>query len=468
MNSRLQQLDHERVKQQDMVYNADFKLQQMERKVARGLGERSTEEKERLAKRIYELREEQTVSKSRNKQSEQQSKILHQELKKWGVKYSHCDKNKQDLQNAIIEVELEIKSCELNFDKVQSDKEEDMVAFDLVRLEVRRLRDILNSKATEVYELEDAKEELREKMNERKNVLCVEAQVSIAQLRAAEDERHHCAIELGQRSITAEKIQLKYDMITKAHNTGENGDGHSQVFNLIAAAQKRADLQLEGNRLDASIRKKVTEMKAIQKNLVQLRERNTTFRRSFTRVDRESEEYKHISKLEEELETSEKMLFEIKKTVQAYERRIESLSRELNTLSSSQRELKQENEKLDKKRCSLNADKHVKEEEESTLCFKLQRERYVKEDLPIILARSIYCFSSIAMSKSSLNHKNTNYPHVHMKQSEFSLHELSFQGEIKEKHAKHIVRMLMEIGHEFPSTKNSIISSLTTEGIDVL
>jgi hypothetical protein len=53
-------------------------------------------------------------------------------------------------------------------------------------------------------------------------------------------------------------------------------------------------------------------------------------------------------------------------------------------------------------------------------------------------------------------------------QSGYSLHELSFQGEIKEKHLRQIVRMLMEIGNEFPSTKKSIITSLTNEGIEVL
>jgi chromosome segregation ATPase len=377
MSSRLQQLDQERAKQQDMIYNADFKLEQMNRKVARGLGERSTEEKERLTKRINELNEEQIASKSRNKELEQQAKILHQELKKWSRQYIECAKSNPDLQNAIIEVELEIKSCELNSEKIQRDKEEEMVALDLVRLEVRRLRDILNTKATEVYELEDAREQQRGKMNTRKNKLCEETEVMTAHLRAVEDERHHCAIEFGQRSIMAEKIQLKYEMITKAHNTGDNGDGRSQVFNLIAAAQKRADLQLEGDRLDTRIRKKETEMKAIQKTLVQLKGRNSTFRRSFARLDKESGEYKHILRLKKELEASEKMLFEVKKSAQTYVRSTESLSRELETLRTSQGKLKQENEKLDKERCSLDEDTDIIREEELTLQLKLERERYV-------------------------------------------------------------------------------------------
>ena len=36
------------MRQQELIYNAEFQIQQMERKVARGLGERSDEEKNKL------------------------------------------------------------------------------------------------------------------------------------------------------------------------------------------------------------------------------------------------------------------------------------------------------------------------------------------------------------------------------------------------------------------------------------
>ena len=365
-----------------MVYNADFKLQQMEHKVARGLGERSTEEKERLTKRIHELKEDHITFKNRNKYLEQQSKVLHQELRKSGRKLDEWDKTKTELQRTINEVELEIKSCEMNSEKVQRDKEEDMVVLDLARLEVRRLRDILNSKASEVYELEDAREVFRAKLNKRKNMLCVEEEVRVAQLRAAEDERHQCAIEFGQRSIAAEKIQSKYEMITKAHNTGDDSDGHSQVYNLIAAAQKRGDLQLEGDKLDARIRKKEKEMKDMQKTLASLTQRNTTFRSSFARVDKHSEHYKIISKLEQDLEASDKLLFEVKITSQDYQRNFEGLSRELDRTSSSLNKLKLENENLDRKRCSTDAEIQAFVDQESTMLTELQRERerYVREE----------------------------------------------------------------------------------------
>merc|ERR1711959_695817 len=66
MKGRIATLDRESQKQNQLLYNVDFQLQQLERKVARAGGERSLEEKEILEKRIKVLSEELSeVSKER-------------------------------------------------------------------------------------------------------------------------------------------------------------------------------------------------------------------------------------------------------------------------------------------------------------------------------------------------------------------------------------------------------------------
>ena len=45
-------MDVQSTRQQELLYNAEFQIQQMERKVARGLGERSDEEKKVLMDQI--------------------------------------------------------------------------------------------------------------------------------------------------------------------------------------------------------------------------------------------------------------------------------------------------------------------------------------------------------------------------------------------------------------------------------
>lgn len=48
LQTKVHGLDQEQTRQQELIYSAEFQIQQMERKVARGMGERTDEEKSLL------------------------------------------------------------------------------------------------------------------------------------------------------------------------------------------------------------------------------------------------------------------------------------------------------------------------------------------------------------------------------------------------------------------------------------
>merc|ERR1711871_800459 len=75
LNHKIHLLDQESLRQQELVYNAEFKIQQMERKVARAGGERSDEEKVELNKKIA------IAQKGLEAVKEQQKMLLHQTKK---------------------------------------------------------------------------------------------------------------------------------------------------------------------------------------------------------------------------------------------------------------------------------------------------------------------------------------------------------------------------------------------------
>ena len=55
LQTKVHALDQEQTRQQELIYSAEFQIQQMERKVARGMGERTDEEKSQLNGKIREL-----------------------------------------------------------------------------------------------------------------------------------------------------------------------------------------------------------------------------------------------------------------------------------------------------------------------------------------------------------------------------------------------------------------------------
>merc|ERR1711871_1328574 len=75
LNHKIHTLDQESLRQQELVYNAEFQIQQMERKAARAGGERSDEEKIALNAKIKEV--QATLDETK-----EQQRILRQQCKK--------------------------------------------------------------------------------------------------------------------------------------------------------------------------------------------------------------------------------------------------------------------------------------------------------------------------------------------------------------------------------------------------
>lgn len=55
LQTKVHGLDQEQTRQQELIYSAEFQIQQMERKVTRGMGERTDEEKQLLNSKIRKL-----------------------------------------------------------------------------------------------------------------------------------------------------------------------------------------------------------------------------------------------------------------------------------------------------------------------------------------------------------------------------------------------------------------------------
>merc|ERR1712196_758231 len=94
---KIRKLDAQSLRQQELVYNAEFQIQQLERKVSRASGIRTDEEKKVLNKRIAVLKEELQEAKSQNVMLAEQRKLTRE---------------KSTLDESIAEMTLENSSIE--------------------------------------------------------------------------------------------------------------------------------------------------------------------------------------------------------------------------------------------------------------------------------------------------------------------------------------------------------------------
>jgi coiled-coil domain-containing protein 39 len=343
LENKLSQLDKEAARQQELLYNAEFQIQQIERKISRGMGERSDEEKRELRGNIEELEAKAEAIKDKRKMLQGQVRKLTNELVNTRNKKDAQQKRKIELDEKQAEMVLENRMLE---DEIKQDtkvKEDQAVSNDLLRLEVRRLRDLLSAKADAVFSLENRRQQLILSMEERKEDIQVHRDMLKAELRVLEDEKHKVTMDLRDKEQNVERLRSRF----AAQNTSsKDGEEHSQAYYVIQAAQKREELQRHGDELDHDIRRFEREIRALQTTLDHLNARNVAYRASFQKVDIKGSDVEVLKQMQERTKMAKDMLFRKKKELQRLMTDFEEDSRRLDGL-------KTQNDRVNKQKAHL-------------------------------------------------------------------------------------------------------------------
>ncbi|ETW04915.1 hypothetical protein H310_04017 [Aphanomyces invadans] len=347
--AKIKLLDQSALRQQELVYNGEFQIQQMERKVSRASGERSADETKALKAEIDALQVEFDEALAQYTMLQTQCKKLSDERTAQERTKKALLKTREEITAKIAKHELENESATNSLRAILREKEELLVQADLQKLEVKRLKDLLNSRADEVFSLENREFQLKKSMDERKKEISVHREVQRAQVKAAEEERHKISVEYGEREMRVKKLQAKFETLCKTSPFGsadEDGQERSQAYFVIKAAQRREELQREGDELDDKIRVAEKEVRALTKTLQHLEGRNTEYRKSFHRADMVGEEAAKMNQLEDQVKAAEDTLFKRKKEMQRLQMEIESEHNRIQEMEIQHRHFKEHNENL--------------------------------------------------------------------------------------------------------------------------
>merc|ERR1719313_2492109 len=168
----------------------------MRRKVARVSGERTIEEREEFNKRIADLDKNMEEQKNLHTILSAQIKRQDAELKNANRTLSNIKKDTEAMKGTMEELELQNTIMNRTVANTVKDKEESLMQHDILRLEVKRLKQQLSTKSENLYSLENRKQQLQISMEEREKEVEVHTDVLKSQLRSAEEERHKAAVEL--------------------------------------------------------------------------------------------------------------------------------------------------------------------------------------------------------------------------------------------------------------------------------
>ena len=431
-SSKVSELESKRSRQEELLYNANFQLQQMEKKVSRGLGERSSEEQQKLLTRIDELEKEVASEKQKKSLLTQQQRKLQAELRAWKKKHELTETKYNDTMRKIDDIDLEIYASEQSLKETVSKREEAMVSHDVTLLDVRRLRDALRSLLEEIISLKQQQSESSVSMRNKKDEAQSIVDINMGQLRSRKEEFHKTAIDVGRLKMALEKIESKYNTIRSINNAGKESDDYqSPELKLILAAQKRQELQEEGDQLDETIRKKEVEIRTMKRTLVQLRERNTNFRSSFAKADMNGVKAQELKNLEAKAEESEEALFKVRKELQVLQKYNTEDRVKLDRLSKEMSKCEKQNQDL--------------------LLVKEQCEKELKEYNSTLDDYD----SSVSILQESCNGNKTGQ----------ELQMKKFKAELVSLQSERICNLLINLGEEFHELRDDILVDMKREGL---
>jgi len=324
LEGQLGQLDREAARQQELLYSAEFQIQQIERKIARGMGERSDEEKRSLKALIEQAEERLEKARQKRKMLVTQVRKLQQELTQYRSRREQLAQTKHVQMEKQGELELQSRMIEDELKRETRIKEDEVVNNDLMRLEVRRLKDLLSAKADAVFSLENRRQQLLLSMEERKQEIAVHRDVLRAEHRTSNEEKHKATMDLRAREHAVEKLKSRFEAVAR----GED-EGHSQSYYIIKAAQKREEMQRRGDELNQNVIRAEREIRALQTTLDHLKARNNAYRNSFQKVDLQGTDVEVLQQLEERTKLAKDALFKRKKELQRLVTDFEEDSRRL-------------------------------------------------------------------------------------------------------------------------------------------
>ncbi|XP_008332350.1 coiled-coil domain-containing protein 39 isoform X2 [Cynoglossus semilaevis] len=346
LKSQIRKVEKELLRQQMTINEQDTKIICLRRKLARLQGDVKVDEKKVLDLKITEmskaLEEKKTwahMLSSWLKESEDDVRLLKKDLEK-------SESQKRDMAGKVEELMQLGNTNDKELKKLRMKKQDNMVEHNMVKLEVRRVRDLLYNKADTVLSLEKRKLELQKVMKERGEEIQMYRQMLSHRLKITDQERQRLSAELNEKLAKINMAKKRFEIVTFSVAAPEGDEERSQAYYIAKAAQEKAETKQRGDILEAKIRKMELENKALENTILLFNNSNSTFRSSLNKVDKSSPEYQEKLRLEEQLRAAEETLKYKRKQIQELRRDVQDMD---STSQSLLQEEQVEKEKRDQK-----------------------------------------------------------------------------------------------------------------------
>ncbi len=339
LSETTRKLEADQQKQQELLHNVELQIQKMEKQVGIELGVCSDKEKLALQSRITDLNQEKDALDMQKHDQLTRIMKLENEIKDAVCRMETAEMEKTKETEGLKELELEVSAAQTASLRNQTEHEEVMVQFDLLRLTLKNLRNAFASNSDKVYDLETRHNLIRLSMEEKRKDMYSHHAVHRAALKAADEERHWEAKILAEKRLRVEKMRSKYAVTFQEDSEGTED---FQANRIISAAQKGKELEEKCNALRESIAKAERETKALTLTVQHLHARNVELRLNGAKVDPQSADAQMYRALTVKERVVECAIVDAKKIINQLQVEHDGKASKLLTLSTKSATLKQD------------------------------------------------------------------------------------------------------------------------------
>ncbi|KAG5497499.1 hypothetical protein JKF63_03763 [Porcisia hertigi] len=287
-NAKINQLDGESFSQQGILYNIEFNVQQMEKRVSRAKGERTEEEQKELRSKINLLQTTLDELEKQNRTLKDQVKRVREEMRQSVIAIEKLEGAKKRTLEEVLEMDLHCTHCNRDAKNLEKQREDLLIKVDTFELQLVRLRNEIRTKDAQLLTLEEKKRQLEADVAEREAEIEAHQRLLKKEASLAEEERKRLMTELLDRKKNLTAVKNRQEVLVGRMDPAQAR--LSQVQLVIAAAKEREDLQHRGDSLDARIRRMEKEMLKLEKTIAVIKASNWHYKHKFDKVTDSDEE----------------------------------------------------------------------------------------------------------------------------------------------------------------------------------